>query len=305
MHSKEAHTAEHVFMGSLQKLVHDIFVKKVEHKDSLNKVYLKCAELSLDTIREAELMVNNIIGEGRKVKEHIFQSVEHARKTFPQMRAYEERISGDVRVIEIENYDYTACSREHTRNTAECGLLLVTHVSREQDEYEIEFVVGEQAKRSAVEMSMMCLKVTKELGASTITLERTARNLKDELYMYKRRLFQITEQLVDKIVPQKKGSYLVYTSIFDMLDDTALIKKAGEIVRKPNTIVVFINISDNGTILLACHEELQINCNSLLKSILTRFDSKGGGNPNFAVCSVPKDRVREIHTTLLKELNLE
>ncbi len=128
MRSKEAHTAEHIFMGSLQKLVNDIFVRKVEHDDSVNRVYMKCQELSLDSIHEAELMANKIIGEGRKVKEHNFQSIEEARKVFPQMRAYEERISGSVRVIEIDGYDYAACAREHTENTSKCEFFLVTHV---------------------------------------------------------------------------------------------------------------------------------------------------------------------------------
>ena len=305
MHSKEAHTAEHIFVGSLQKIVSNIFVRKVEHKDSLNKVYIKCQELSLDAIHEAELMANKIIGEGRKVKEHNFESIEDARKSFPQMRAYEERISGNVRVIEIDGYDYAACAREHTENTDECGFFIVTHVSREQDEHEIEFVVGEQAKLSAIEMSMKCIGVARELGASMNTLEATARNLKDDLDRYKRRLNQITEQLVDKVVPQSKGDKLVYANVFDMLDDSVLMKKAGEIIKNPDTIVIFINASNNGTVLLACNDKLPINCSSILKSVLSKFEGKGGGKPSFATGSVPKDKICETFDALLKELNLE
>jgi len=305
MHYKEAHTAEHIFVGSLQKIVNNIFVRKVEHKNSSNKVYIKCSELNLDAIREAELMANKIIGEGRKVKEHNFQSIDDARRIFPQMRVYEERISGNVRVIEIDGYDYAACAREHTENTSECGFFIVTHVSREQDEHEIEFVVGEQAKLSAIEMSMKCIRVAKELGASMNTLEATARNLKDDLDKYKRKLNQITEQYVDKVVPQNKDGKLVYANAFYLLDDSALMKKAGELIKKPDTIAVFINVNNNATVLLACNDKLQINCNSILKSVLSKFEGKGGGKPNFAIGSVPKDRVHEIFASLLKELNLE
>ena len=305
MHSKEAHTAEHIFVGSLQKLVNNIFVRKVEHGDSVNKVYIKCQELSLDNIREAELMANKIIGEARKVKQHNFQSIEDARKVFPQMRAYEERISGNVRVIEIDGYDYAACAREHTESTRECELFIITHVSREKDEHEVEFVVGEQAKLSAIEMSMKCINVARELGASMKTLESTAKNLKNDLDVYRKRLNQITEQLVDKIVPQKKGDKLLYTGIFEMLDDSVLIKKAGEIITRSDTVVVFINANSNGTVLLACNDSLQIDCNSVLKSALSKFQGKGGGKPNFATGSVPRDKIHETFDALLKELNLE
>lgn len=305
MHSKEAHTAEHIFVGSLQKLVNNIFVRKVEHRDSVNRVYIKCEELSLDNIHQAEIMANKVIGEARSVKEHNFQTMEDARKAFPQMRAYEERISGNVRVIEIDGYDYAACAREHTESTGECGFFIVTHVSREKDEHEVEFVVGEQAKLSAVEMSMKCISVAKELGASMKTLESTAKNLKDDLDMYRKKLNQITEQLIDKVVPQKKGDKLLFASIFEMLDDSTLIRKTGEIINRSNTIVIFINANNNGTVLLACNESLQIDCNSVLKSVLNKFLGKGGGKPNFATGSVPRDKIHETFDALLKELNLE
>ena len=303
MHPKEAHTAEHIFVGSLQRLVSNIFVRKVEHKDSLNKIYIKCTELSLDSIHEAELMANKIIGEGRRVKELNFQSLEEARKMFPQMRAYEERISGNVRVIEIDGYDYAACAREHTQNTSECGLFIITRVSREQDEHEIEFVVGEAAKLSAIDMSMRCIKVARELGASMNTLEATAKNLREDLDAYKKKLVQITEKLVDDVTPKNSDDKLVYAKVFDMLDNSTLMKRAGEIIKKLDTIVIFINANDKGTVLLACNDKLQINCNSILKSALSRFGGKGGGKPNFATGSVSNDKVHDIFDALLKDLN--
>lgn len=303
MHQKEAHTAEHIFVGSLQRLVSNIFVRKVEHRDSLNKIYIKCQELSLDSIHEAELMANKIIEEGRRVKEHNFQSLEEARKMFPQMRAYEERISGSVRVIEIDGYDYAACAREHTQSTSECGLFIITRVSREQDEHEIEFVVGEAAKLSAIDMSMRCIKVARELGASMNTLEATAKNLREDLDGYKKKLVQITEQLVDNVTPKNSDGKLVYAKVFDMLDDSTIMKKAGEIIKQPNTLVAFANIGDSGIIVLACNDKLQINCDSILKSALSRFGGKGGGKLNFATGSVPKDKVHDIFDTLLKDLH--
>jgi len=154
-------------------------------------------------------------------------------------------------------------------------------------------------------MGMKCIRVARELGANMNTLEATARNLKDNLEIYKRRLVQITEQLVDRVIPQSKDGKLLYASTFDMLDDSTLMKKAGEIIKKPETIVVFINANNNGSVLLACNDKLQVNCSSILKSVLSKFGGKGGGKPNFATGSVSKEKVHEILGPLLKELNLE
>jgi alanyl-tRNA synthetase len=307
LHSKEAHTAEHIFAGSLQRIVSNMFVRKVEHTDSVNRVYIKSPELNLDAIYEAEVMVNKVISENRGVKEHNFNSLEDARKAFPQMRAYEERILENVRVVEIDGYDYAACAREHSQSTAECGFFLVTHVSRERDEHAIEFVVGEQARMSAVELSMKCIRVARELGANMNTFEATARNLKGDLEMYKKRLATVTERLIDGMVPQRRGNYVIYSAIFEMLDDSTLMKRVGDMIKESYVITALINIQANesGIVFIACNDMVHMNCGDILKAVLNRFEGKGGGTQNFATGSVQKEKAREVLDALLQVLNSE
>src|SRR5687768_18368695 len=45
-----------------------------------------------------------------------FASLEEAKKHIPNLRANEERISGEVRVVEIEGHDVAACAMEHTED---------------------------------------------------------------------------------------------------------------------------------------------------------------------------------------------
>ncbi len=305
MHSKVAHTAEHVFMGSLQKLVDSVSVRKVKHSDTINKVYLKSSELTLDIIYQAEVMTNKVIEEGRDVKEYKFQSIEEARKAFPNMRAYEERISGEVRVVEINNYDYSACAREHAEKTSECEFFLVTRITKEGDQYEIEFLTGKEAQKSALDLSMKCIKVARELGASMQTLEATAKNMKNELDVYKNRMIIVTEKFIDSLAPTNKNGKIIYSTIMQMLDDSVVMKKAGEIIKQNNAIVLFANVNSRAMVLLACNENLQLDCNSVLKSVLGKFGGKGGGKVTFATGSVERENVEEIFNTLRKELNLE
>jgi alanyl-tRNA synthetase len=305
MHSKLAHTAEHIFMGSLQQLVGEISVRKVEHSATINKVYLKSSELTLDIIYQAEVMANKIIDEGRDVKEHRFPSLEEARKAFPLLRAYEERISGEVRVVEIDNYDYSACAKEHVQKTSECEFFLVTRISKEGDQYEIEFLTGKEAQKSALDLSMRCIKVARELGASMQTVEATAKNMKNDLDMYKKRIAALTEIFINSVTPTNKNGKIVYSKIMHLLDDSVIMKKAGEIIKQENAIVLFVNINSNATILLACNENLRVDCNTILKSVLGKFGGKGGGKVNFATGSVERERAEETLHSLHKELNLE
>ena len=100
MHDRIAHTAEHAFIGSLQRrLRQTLQVRKVEHKKSGNTAFVVIPALDAKTVNEAQRDVNSLIVEGRKVIERKYSSLEEAKKAEPGLRANEERIQGEVRVV--------------------------------------------------------------------------------------------------------------------------------------------------------------------------------------------------------------
>ena len=64
MNTNAAHTAEHAFIGSLQKILKKTLnVRKVEHRESYNVAFIESSELDLDfdKIVLAEEEVNRLI----------------------------------------------------------------------------------------------------------------------------------------------------------------------------------------------------------------------------------------------------
>lgn len=60
MHNRIAHTAEHVFIGSLQKLLgQTVNVRKVEHYETYNTAFITISQLDLDLVFKAESEVNH------------------------------------------------------------------------------------------------------------------------------------------------------------------------------------------------------------------------------------------------------
>ena len=144
-----AHTAEHAFVGALQKLLgQTLSVVKVEHREMNNTAFIKTVpRMDLGLVMQAQEYVNQLIKTGNKVMSHTFSSLNEAKKQFPSLRANEERIIGpqQVKVIEIENHDLAACARDHVTNLTECDFFLVTRVSNSSNITEIDFSVGLQA----------------------------------------------------------------------------------------------------------------------------------------------------------------
>jgi alanyl-tRNA synthetase len=142
VHNKLAHTAEHAFIGSLQKLTGKALkVIKVEHQGIDNLVVIPAADLGMSTMIQAERDVNSLISKGRRIIIHSFGSLAEAKSSMPNLRENEDRIANNnpVRVVEIEDHDVAACIMDHTANFRECGFFLITHVNKIGSYYEINF----------------------------------------------------------------------------------------------------------------------------------------------------------------------
>ena len=75
-----AHTAEHAFIGSLQKIIgKTLSVRKVEHRNYDNLVVITTTDLDTDTVIKAQRDVNLLISQGRKIITHTFGSLAEAK----------------------------------------------------------------------------------------------------------------------------------------------------------------------------------------------------------------------------------
>jgi alanyl-tRNA synthetase len=303
VHDRLAHTAEHAFIGSLQKLLgQTLMVRKVEHKGYGNTAFIVIPQLDLDTVLKAESEVNSLIAEGRKVVAYTFASLEEAKKNVPNLRANEERIAGEVRVIEIENHDVSACAMDHTDNLQECDFFLVTRVSKSRSEYEVDFAVGKQAKETAIALSARLLKVCSELSANINTVENTVRKLKSENESNARKLKALGKEKLSGISPTTNGRVTLLKGIFENLADDQLQEFAGKKIVDANTVVLVANIgSEMASVVFARNEKMDVDCNKLFKQHVGA-DGRGGGKPHFVTGVIKKEAISDVLDRIASEI---
>jgi len=296
---EKAHTAEHILMASIKRILSDASAVKVVHDDKGNTLYFRARSLDWDIVADAVKAANRVIDEGREVKECFFGSLEEAKRAIPTLRSYDERISGRVRVIEIDGYDYSACAQKHVKNTKECGCIFVTGFSKAgEDLYQLRFVVGEKAKEYAAETVALHMKVSEALGASQKTVLQTAINLKQDLEDLRKRASYLTRLLLERLSPELVDGTKVYTALYRGLDRKALTEYAGEIASKEGSVVLVVDEQKDALILLCRSRDLALDCGALLKDVLSSFGGRGGGKPEFASGSVPIEMVEKVLNTL-------
>jgi alanyl-tRNA synthetase len=312
MQNRLAHTAEHAFIGSLQKLLgKTLNVRKVEHRDTDNLVIIRATDLDMDIIINAEKEVNSLISQGRRILIHTFHSLGEAKNQIPNLRANENRIVNNqsIRVVEIEGHDWAACIMDHAANLNECGLFLITGMNTVGSEFEINYVVSEAAKNTALDISLKILNVCKETGANYNTIEETTKKLKQINTVYLEKLKMLTEHILDNIKPRRthnEGPWIISGTFIGLLDEQVREFASKKIAELNPIVVVLANLNSNvdsmAKVVFARNESLfKIDCNRLFKEITSKW-GKGGGKSNFATGVIRKEKVDEFITTIVGNL---
>jgi alanyl-tRNA synthetase len=309
--NKLAHTAEHAFIGSLQRLLSQtIKVTKVEHRKTDSSVFISIAQLDSDLIFTAAYEVNSLITNGRKIVIHSFETLGEAKKAFPTVRANEERIknSNPVRVVEIKDHDISACAMDHTENLYNCELFIVTGLSKNGNEYEVKFVVGKEAREVAITLCAKIARICDEIGANSNTIENSVRKLKTQSNINHNKLKRLTREKLGAIIPviNKNGIVFIH-GIFSDLEDEEIRKfVSNKITESKNTVIFIANQESdsdmNSNIVFARTEEmLDLDCDQLFKQICGT-DGRGGGKANFILGVVKNERLLGIINEIANQL---
>jgi alanyl-tRNA synthetase len=317
MHNKLAHTAEHAFIGSLQKILGStIFVRKVEHRENDSSVIVKLPELDLETVLKAQAEVNSLINGGRRIKTQYFETLSEARGHFPNLRANEERIretNQPIRMVEIEGHDIAACAMDHASNLRECEFFLVTKTVRigRDEGYEIYFVVQNQAKKASMMLSQKLLNICQELGANINTVENTVKKLNWEGKVNALKLRRLTTEYLANIkhdVLGENGKVDLVQSVVCGLDDNEIRNFAGKMISRADrsTIILIVNIpednDDNALVVFARSQSLErIECNKLFNQY-SFLGARGGGKPSFLAGVVSKGNAHHLMKKLITDI---
>ena len=311
MNTKAAHTAEHAFIGSLQKILNKTLnVRKVEHKDSYNVAFINASgtQLDFEKVSMAQKEVNRLILEGRKILHHSFPSLNEAKMKLPNLRANEARLADadKITVVEIENHDIAACSMEHVNNLSECIFFLVTGLSKNGSNFEIKFMVGKNAMDEAVNAIEKINMICDQIDANYNTVEATIRRLYNEREQYYGQLKKITNKMLNEIPIQhfEKNNINIISSILNNANWRIIQNFAGGKILEPRTIIILINIDegDMANLIFARSVDVDLDCVKIFQNLRKNQEiGLGGGKPNFVNAKIVKPMSDKILQTLAEE----
>ena len=190
---------------------------------------------------------------------------------------------GQIRVIEVSDFDYSACGGTHPRRTGEIGLIKILKWERIRNNVRCEFVCGRRAlqdyslKNSILRQIAVRFTVSeKEVPAS---LEKLSSELKDQKRKNKKILDKLIQFEAQKMVQAAEGHIIKEIFSEGTLDETKRL--ALNIINDGEFIVLFgLKLENRGHLIFACSESLGVDMRELIPIVSPLVEGKGGGSPS-------------------------
>jgi alanyl-tRNA synthetase len=259
-------------------------------------------------IEKAELIANQIIWENRPITARFIDKEE--ANALP-LRKIPDVEDDQLRIIEIADYDMTACGGTHVAHTGEVGLIKIVKLERRKEELRIEFLCGRRALKDYRQKNRIVNQLANELTTGYAEIETSVVRLRDEVKQARRLLKQ---QLAHSLSIEaehllrngtKKGETVIVAEQFSGRDLAEIRMLANQIAQHPNSIALIGTVDPTTQLIFSRAEDAPGEMNQLIKMALQVLGAKsGGGTPKFAQGGGPPADKERMTQALQRALRL-
>jgi alanyl-tRNA synthetase len=236
-------------------------------------------ELTAEQITGVEDAANRIVWEDREVCVSFVTAHEAAKLPLRKEPARE----GQLRIIDIKDYDLSACGGTHVQRTGAIGVIAIAGVERFKGGLRVEFVCGGRVLRayrslkSAVGGSVRLLSVLPdELPSAIEKLQVAGRSQqKSQEGLYERLAAHEAAGLAASA--ENIGGVNVVAASVSGWDANGLKKLASSIAAKPASIALLLTTESPMLVVAARSQDLSLDTGGLLKKLIEQFGGRGGG----------------------------
>jgi alanyl-tRNA synthetase len=286
----QQHTGQHLLSSAFIEL---LGAKTVSFHlgDQISSIDLDKGPLSKADVLAVEKRANEVISEDRPI------TVRYATREQAQqmgVRKLPER-AGEIRLIDIENFDLNACGGTHARSTGQIGGLLLRRTEKVKQGTRVEFLCGMRAVNAArmdfellAEAAALYPCAPADLPGNIAKQREEARQIQKREGRLLAELAELkTKQMLRDTPIDAAGPRLFVQLLEDR--DAAFIKLLGQKLTRESPGVVALLASSQGppAIVFARSADVDIDMGTLLRELVTAAGGRGGGSKDFAQGGVP------------------
>jgi alanyl-tRNA synthetase len=238
-----------------------------------------------ELMRAAEDVANAVIFEDRPMRVHLVNEEEASRLPLRK----ESAVRGTIRVIEIENFDWSPCGGTHAARTGQIGLIAVRSFERIRKMTRVEFVCGGRALaeyRAAKDTAFAVARLFSADRDKTPDLVAAAMQENKGLKKRIRDLLELamSAEAAEMLVSTPlTGDFKIVQAVFAARDLEEVRMLASKIIqREPAVALLATKDAGAARLVFARSPMLTPNMSALLSEACETLGGRGGGKPELA-----------------------
>jgi alanyl-tRNA synthetase len=245
---------------------------------------LPTARLAPEIAEQAEDEANRILFEDRPF---IVQEMSDAQVALLPLRKA-PAVTGRIRIVEVQDYDWSACGGTHVRSSAQIGLIKITRLEKHSDVTRVYFRCGQRAVADYRELNALALKLSEMFSMSRADLLPAIDKLREEARASRKALadahsrlmeYEAQELLHESALTGRR----VIARAYEGRDANALKMMGKRLTNEPGVIALLGGYSAGRAFLcFARSRDVQADMAALLRGALQKLNARGGGAPEFA-----------------------
>ncbi|PYY19657.1 MAG: alanyl-tRNA editing protein [Acidobacteria bacterium] len=293
----QQHTGQHLLSAAFVQLLN---AKTVSFHlgEEISTIDIDLPAVSRDDLMRVERLSNEIIAEDRPISIRYVTREEAAQIG---VRKLPER-TGQIRLIDIKDFDLNACGGTHARTSGQIGGLLIRRAEKVKQGARIEFVCGLRAVSAARRDFEILGEASALYPCAPSDLPANISKQREDARAVQKREARVLEELADlkaaqliHETPSERGPKII-VQVFQDRDAPFIKLLAQKLTKSTSGVIALLGSAQSPPALVfARSSDLSADMGSLLRELVTAAGGRGGGGKDFAQGGIPdKERLQQL-----------
>jgi alanyl-tRNA synthetase len=287
----QQHTGQHILSAAFVQLFDapTLGFRMLEHQCEID---VQLENPTDDRIEQAVDLANQVIWENRPIS--IRQVTSEEAAALPLRK--EPARAGELRLIDIDDFDLTPCGGTHAKSSGEVGLIAVRSWERARGLTRVHFMAGLRALADYRKANQTAREVSALFSAAREDSPALVSRLIEENKKLRKRSGEL-EQVASRVEAEElvtqarsalneegvKGSSTVIAKVFDERSAESIKHLALALIAHPNTVALLgSRDGDTARLVFARSPDAVGDMNALMRQACSIIDGRGGGKTDMA-----------------------
>lgn len=294
-HSRQ-HSGQHVLSQSFLEVLNGE-TRSFHMGETSSTLEIGIASATDEALDRVERRANGVVFQDRPVRNYLVEPERIGE--IPLRRP--PKVAGTVRVVEIEDFDYSACGGTHVRRTGEIGLIKITGIEKIRGNLRFTFLCGGRALADYQFKNRVLRELTGRFNVPERDVSASMDKLAGELKAARKALRAADERAAAMEARDLAGRARgpIIAAVFPERTPEAVRALALNLVRMGTYVVLLACRTEaRSHFVLARSESLDVDLRTLVPLLGPLVQGKGGGSP--ALVEIAGERGADLAAALVR-----